>query len=394
MMRAVFDEKKYCCGCSACFSVCPKNAIAMQEDTEGFVFPQINQKLCVECGLCRKICNFQNRIAYSVDHQAYAAVTKDKFLLMKSSSGGIFATLAKEFIKSGGYVSGAVYDQKFRVQHIVSNSISDIYRMQGSKYVQSMSGTVFSQVRELLDAGEHVMFSGTPCQVDGLYGFLQKDYENLYTIDIVCHGVPSNQLFQKYLEFEEKKHGKIEVIKFRDKQYGWGTNGIIKFKNYKKKINSASSEYYYLFNEGSVFRDACYSCKYAGLDRPADITLGDYWGIEKTDFELLKTNHLDEKKGISLILSNSLKGSKLLELCQESICLYQSTPEKVSKYNHNLNVPSKMPENRSDTLEIANQSFDKISKIISGKMKKKKLSNLIKNIVPSKLKLLIKRKCK
>lgn len=390
-MITLFNKKKNCCGCGSCENICPKNAISMGEDEYGFIYPKIDHNLCIECHLCEKVCNFQSRTEYSDEHKAYAAVTKNQEILMNSTSGGIFTTIALEFIKDGGFVAGSIYDENFNVVHIVSNKIEDIYKMQGSKYVQSSINDTYFQIRKLLLQKEKVLFSGTPCQVDGLYGYLQRDYDNLYTIDIVCHGVPSNKMFQDYLHYESEKYGKITDIKFRDKTQGWGTTGSIKFENKNKIIYSGTSEYYYLFNKSLTFRDSCYSCKYSSHHRPANITIGDYWGIEKTDFRLLNKKEMDTDKGISLIICNGQQGTNLFEKYQDNFNIYSTTLKNVSKFNHNLNQPSKMPSNRNNVLNTYSHSFNLIARDIANDLKKEKYKFAIKKIIPSRIKITLKR---
>lgn len=395
-MITLFNEKKNCCGCGACENICPKKAISMKEDEYGFIYPEINRDLCIECHLCEKVCHFQSRTNYSNEHKAYAAVTKNQEILMNSTSGGIFTTIALEFIKDGGYVAGSIYDENFNVVHIVSNKVEDVYKMQGSKYVQSSINDTYFQIRKLLLKKEKVLFSGTPCQVDGLYGYLQRDYDYLYTIDIVCHGVPSNKMFQDYLKNVCKNNEKINDIKFRDKGQTWGTFGYIylKNKNGKKKIkiNSGVSEYYYLFSQGSVFRDSCYSCKYASKQRPANLTIGDYWGIETVESKLLKRKGMDVKKGISLIISNNSKGNSLLDMVRNSFYIYDSTFENVSKFNYNLKKASSLPQNRNHILEYYSKNgMSEVMKLVQKNMKKEHIKLIISQLIPVGLKKNIKR---
>lgn len=390
-MVTLYELDKNCSGCGACLNICPKSAISMKENKYGFVHPQIDSSLCIECGMCQKVCSFQNKENYSKQHDAYAGVTKDQNILLNSTSGGIFTTLALKFIEDGGYVSGAVYDENFDVKHIVSNKKEDVLKMQGSKYVQSSTENVFKEIRTLLLADEKVLFSGTPCQVDGLYGFLMKEYANLYTIDIVCHGVPSRKLFIDYLNNVKKDDENIVDIKFRDKNQNWGKFGYINLQtstsSRKVEINSGTSEYYYLFNEGSMFRNSCYSCKYSSDKRPADITIGDFWGIEIVEKELLELEGMNESKGISLIVTNSSQGKNLLNKYKDTLYIYDSTFDNVCRYNHNLKMPSISPKNREYLLDIySNQKFDNLSKTISGKMKKQRVKISLKKILPCGLK--------
>lgn len=394
-MNELYENLDKCCGCGACVSICPKNAILMHESLLGSVYPVINNELCIKCGLCKKVCNFKNKNHYSSNHKAYAAATKCNEILMGSTSGGIFTTIAKKFIEDGGYVSGAVYDEEYNVIHIVTRQKDDLIRMQGSKYVQSSTHEVYKKIKELLIKGKKVLFSGTPCQVDGLYGFLMKKYDNLITIDIVCHGVPSNKLFKDYLAFTNKHNYKIKEFKFRDKNSGWGKIGSITYsynnKDITKKIHAGNSEYYYLFENSSSFRDSCYSCKYSSLRRPADITIGDFWGIDSVNYEFLKDKKLNLKKGISLIITNTDKGEKILENSSNFIFLYESTIKDVTQYNFNLNAPTVRPLQRSIISKLYEEDFNQLSQYISKGMGKEKMKFYIKKLVPLNMKGKIKK---
>lgn len=394
-MVKLFNNKYECCGCGACLNICPKKAISMKEDEYGFVYPDIDYTLCVNCKMCEKVCNFKNRNYYNENHNVFAAVTKNTEILMNSTSGGVFSTIAKSFLEDGGYIAGAIYDKEFNVKHIVSNKYEDLLKIQGSKYVQSSTDYVFKEVRELLSKGHKVLFSGTPCQIDGLYGYLLKDYSNLYTMDLVCHGVPSNKFFKSYLNFT-KKDKEIKSIRFRDKKQSWGKFGLIKFKDGSFKIiNSGNSAFYYLFNESSIFRDSCYSCKYASRQRPGDLTIGDYWGIEFAADDLLKKEGLDEKNGISLIISNSEKGVSLIKKNSDNFYIYSSTFEDVSKYNNNLNKPSNESYLRSLILKkYVSNEFEGVAEFVSTKLKKEKIKLYIKKVIPQSLKRRIKKSYK
>lgn len=398
-MITLFNKNENCCGCGACENICPKTAITMKENEYGFIHPEINRELCIECGLCKMACNFQNKSNYSQEHNAYAAVTKDEEILMKSTSGGIFTTLAKSFLEDGGYVAGAIYDDNFNVVHVVSNQYEDLLKIQGSKYVQSSIGKTYKQVKELLLDNHKVLFSGTPCQVDGLYGYLMKNYDNLYTIDIVCHGVPSNKMFQDYLKSELQENEKIKNFSFRDKSQLWGKFGKIEFSQEDKKrhknINSGNSSYYYLFNEHLSFRDSCYKCKYASHKRPSDITIGDYWGISNVEPDMVKNNQLNEQKGVSLMITNSTKGDMFLSKYNNQISFFESNLENVSKYNHNLKEPSLMHESREGIFNIyLNKSYEHIINLINKKMKIESFKIMLKRLMPRDLKKYLKSKIK
>ena len=234
-------EKNRCCGCHACFNICPKGAISMKEDKYGFKYPIIDKDKCINCDMCKKVCpvfNKQNNNNHKIE--SYAAYNKDISERMSSSSGGLFILLAKEIIKRKGVVFGAAFDEKFNVIHACVEDKKGLNSFKGSKYTQSTIGDTYRKVKHFLEKGRYVLFSGTPCQVEGLKTYLMKDYEKLYTQDIICHGVPSPLLFRKYLnDKEEEYNDRITNISFRDKEVSWNNYRIkisFKKKTYKKRI--------------------------------------------------------------------------------------------------------------------------------------------------------------
>ena len=222
----LFEKKKSCCGCSACANICPKNAIEMKADELGFIYPVINLDLCISCGACKKVCAYQNGIERHIPIKAYAAVNKEEIQLEKSASGGIFAALATYFLKNNGIVLGTSLDfaNGNPIAHIIKiDKLNQLYRLQGSKYVQSFVEDSYRKTKESLDQRKEVLFSGTPCQIAGLHGYLRKTYSNLWTIDIICHGVPNLQFLSNYLKIEGEKHNGLPTAYFfRDKKRGWG----------------------------------------------------------------------------------------------------------------------------------------------------------------------------
>lgn len=360
----LFENKKDCCGCSACVNVCPKGAIEMSADENGFIYPVIDDEKCVECRICKKVCGYQKQTENLENICTWVAINQIDEMLKKSASGGAFSAIAEEVIENGGTVFGSAMileNNNLTPKHICINKLDDLNKLLGSKYVQSFIGDTYIQARKLLNEKKIVLFSGTPCQVAGLYGFLgNKNYDNLFTIDIICHGVPSAAFFQGYItELEKKKDGKITSFLFRDKQNGWGlmasatysnTNGKIK----KKLIDPKLSSYYSLFLSAKTYRMNCYSCPYAGLNRSGNITIGDYWGIQAQHPEYLdgtKAN-VDEKKGISCILVNNTHGTKLIEQYGNLLKLFPSTVKEAAEYNGQLNKPSTYSKDRETILEI------------------------------------------
>lgn len=362
-----------CCGCAACADICPQKAITMAADENGFTVPVINEELCIECSLCRKVCQYVTPVELSEPLEVYAAVCNDNSALMRSASGGCFYSIADSFLESGGAVAGCAYEESgdgLTVRHIIVSNSSELERLQGSKYVQSDTAGIFIRIKELAETGRPVLFSGTPCQVAACRLALGKKYENVYYIDIVCHGVPSFSMFKGYITYLEKKYGiKIDKYVFRDKSRGWGLRGSLQYrkgnKPYCRSFKTGGSSYYALFLQAQTYRDSCYQCRYAGKDRCGDITLGDYWGIEKVHPEYLKINggNLDEKQGVSCLLVNSRSGKDLMEKYCGNIKMYQSEFSKAAMHNAQLREPSKEGNRRKDVLRIfAGQGYEGLEK--------------------------------
>lgn len=312
-------DKSLCSGCHACMSVCPKSAISMKEDNEGFVYPVIDESKCIDCGLCDKSCQVINPIIKERNPIAYACNNLNDEIRMKSSSGGTFSLIAEWIISQNGVVFGAGFDDKLNVVHMAVDCIDDLYKLRGSKYVQSIIGDAFVQAKELLEAGRTVLFTGTPCQIDGLLHFLKKDYDKLYTQDIVCHGVPSGMVWQKYLRYQEQLYGAL-VLKepypsFRSKEEGW-TNyrQTLSFDN-GKNYNKFHKEDLYMkaFLKNVSLRYSCYDCHSKSVNRNSDITLADLWGCRSIAPDMF------DDKGTSLVIINSEKGKVLFDAISKEL---------------------------------------------------------------------------
>ncbi len=382
-----FIKKNQCCGCSACVQKCPKNAISLKEDEEGFFYPIVNKEKCINCGLCKKVCPFIN---YEVEQKenypkAYAVKNKINKDILNSSSGGVFIAIAKYIIKENGVVFGAAYDENNNVNHISVEREEDLFKLQGSKYVQSNILNTFKDAKESLDKGKKVLFSGTPCQIRGLKNFLLKDYDNLITCDLVCHGVPSQKLFKTYLKsLEEKYQKKIKKYDFRNKdKKGWGLTAKVTFEDGKSKyINSDFDSYYSNFLDCNTYRESCYNCKFTTTNRNTDITLADYWGI------LSIHNDFYDEKGVSLILVNSKSGLDLLNNIADNIELIETDLNYAITKNKNLIQPSVRPEKRNniykniDNSSCTNYIRDNLRyKITLKKVLKIFISNKLKKIL-------------
>lgn len=362
-MIELFVEKKDCCGCGACMNICPKTAIHMEKDEYGFLYPRIDVGKCVECGACKKVCAFQNEPARRQPQRVYAIASKNNDLVTNSASGGLFATMAMYVLEHGGCVYGAIMqheEHELHIRHACCETKEDLYRFQGSKYVQSSLGNIFKDIQMKLKNDILVLFSGTPCQVDALKLFLKKEYSNLLTVDIVCHGVPNEQIFNDYIHYIEKKiGGEIREFKFRDKSLGWGYNLTAKYIQEDGSIRyhrtaSSDSSYFDMFINSIILRENCYHCKYTNGKRTGDITIGDYWGIEDEHPEALEQNggRLSEKSGISVSFLNSDKGISFFDEIKEQFDYYESTFEKVAKRNTQLVHPVKLTKARRNVLEM------------------------------------------
>ena len=351
-----------CCGCGACAAACPRKAITMEPDEFGFYYPNIEAALCVECGICKKTCDFQRERDIYTPQTVYAVTRKDAQALLKSASGGAFAVFAEAVLQNNGAVFGAVLkkeDSGLVPCHCMAESLAELSAMLGSKYVQSDLRDTFTQAKRQLENGRIVLFSGTPCQIGGLKSFLKKDYPNLLTIDLVCHGVPSASMFQDYLKIlEGKLGGPITDFRFRDKATGWGLNARVEYKDTVGSVQtelmpSFQSSYYEYFLRSELYRDSCYNCPYAGKQHPADITIGDFWGFEVEHPEALAPDgEMDSKQGVSLLMINTEKGDTWFERCQDEFICLPSELEKAVRHNAQLNYPSTPGKDRTQILEL------------------------------------------
>ena len=345
----IIEEKKNCCGCGACVNSCPKGAIKMEEDEAGFIFPKVDEALCIDCGKCRRVCVFAEKGvgAAQGEPEVYAAVYGNSEVLEKSSSGGIFTPLACAVLNRGGAVFGAAWNENMELEHICIESAEELGRLRGSKYVQSSVKNSFQQAESLLKEGREVCFCATPCQISGLKAYLGRDYENLLSIDLVCHGVPSMRMLQDDLKaLAGEKYGKICDIRFRDKRYGWAVKGSVLTDDSEIKYNASTSPYYFYFLKGEVYRESCYNCRFPGEGRQGDITLGDYWGIHGKLIE--KLGGVNPDKGISCVLVNTEKGRRYFKEIEPSISFALSDRADAERRNHQLVSCSKpLPEHRT-----------------------------------------------
>lgn len=388
-MLTVDYEK--CTGCGACVQRCPKRCISWTQREFGFRYPQIDKDACVNCGQCEKVCPIDKALEVSAEQKAYAAVHKDDEVLAKSTSGGAFTAIADAVFAQGGIVYGAAMLDGMQVKHIRTSGKDDFEGLRSSKYLQSDTGTTYQMVEQDLKQGKTVLYSGTPCQIDGLKNFLGKDYENLYTVDIVCHGVGSQAYFDKYMDYARERYGKIKALRFRSKEYaGWSCGGgvvVVDSSDCLKKIpyRDFDNYYYSYFLSGDIYRKSCYSCKYANTNRVGDFALGDYWGVEALNLPLQTEN------SCSLLLVNNRHAMQLLDEI-ESLDRVETTVEQAAHCNKQLNAPSKLMDSRQNRIgEYESMSGQQIQKEYLKNHRKTVVKGQLKALMPYKLKLLIRR---
>lgn len=337
-------EKELCTGCGVCIIKCPKKCISFSVDNEGFQYPKVDYTKCIKCGICFKICPVNIKPIEGVVQGVYGGKNAIDEERIKSSSGGIFSVIAKEILMKSGVVYAVCQDKKdFEVKHIAIESYSEIDKVRKSKYIQSELGNTFVKILSDLNKDRTVLFVGTPCQVAGLKKLVPNN-KNLYTIDFICHGVPSQFVWNKYLEAQEKVFkSRITEVHWRDKKQGWqGCYNRIVFKNGKEYIaNVVTDPFLRSFNESLFLRKVCYKCPFKGLNRSADITLADLWGVNN----FAPTENDDG--GISSILINNDKGKRIFENIQEKISYFSVDIENILKYNSQIFKTAKNNNNRN-----------------------------------------------
>lgn len=327
---------KDCSGCNSCVQICPKKCIIMEKDSNGFLYPKIDEKMCIDCGICLDRCPIKKEKSIEAnDLDCYVAYNKDIEERLTSSSGGIFSLIAKKVLNQGGVVFGAAFNNDFQVKHIYIEEESQLYKLKGSKYVQSEIGDSFIKTKKFLDEGRIVLFSGVACQIEGLKSFLKKDYENLLTIDVLCHGVPSPKVWNKYLnEIRNVYDDKISFINLRDKSKGWTKYSYkVSMNNNIFLISHSDDIYSKVFLSNICLRNSCYSCKFKSFPRCSDITIGDAWEIEKY------AKDLNDDKGTSIIIINSKNGGILFSLIKNDLVF--------RKQNLNTILPEEADSRRS-----------------------------------------------
>lgn len=384
MLKINFEK---CTGCGACKAACPLDCISIVEAKDGFIYPSVDKSKCVDCHKCERACPIEHSCESEYDSEAYGAIYVDHKTLMNSTSGGAFSAIVEYVLKNKGIVYGCAYSKHLKPIHIRINKWEKLQLLNGSKYIQSDTLNTFQMAKEDLERGTLVLYSGTPCQIAGLNTFLGKVYENLITVDIICHGVPSYAYFRKYIEWLEKNQGiQIRIVNFRSKDNKqWGLSGNIIAKDLKsnriikKKLFYYNSYYYYYFLKGGIYRNSCYSCKYSNMKRQGDFTLGDLWGAEGLGLPF------DVRNGCSLVLVNSIQAKRILEklnLKKAKININYAITN-----NTQLKSPSVKPNYRDILIDqYQSLSANEINQFFQKRFRRDIIIGRGKNFIPTRLK--------
>ena len=357
---------EHCTGCTACASVCPKGCITMTADENGFLYPTVDTEKCVSCGLCEKSCPIVNP-PRQASHEplTYAAYSKDEPMRLDSSSGGVFTELARTVLCSGGVVYGAAYNERFEVMHICAEDESGLAGLRGAKYAQSNLCGIFAQIRQRLDDGITVLFSGTPCQVAGLKQFLHREYPNLIVVDFVCHGVPSPMTWNRYLQYRADRDNRgalPTVVNLRSKETGWSRyrySNVFEYGSGNRNVASShESLYMKLFVGDYINRRSCADCRFKGYTRCSDLTIGDFWGIWDT------RPGMDDNKGTSVVLIQSQKGAVLFDRIKNHCVTQPVSLEETSTQNPSMLKSSPSNADRESVLKLVREGdFEQCQKL-------------------------------
>ncbi len=357
MIQIVNEEN--CCGCGACVAVCPKQCISMKERTLGCLYPEIDNKICINCGRCEKVCPI-NRFPLNNDYEQslYAAYAKDENVRNSGSSGGIFQILATKLFADSYTVYGAAFDQNLQLKCTVAEKESDLKYLLKSKYLQSSMQSKFEEIKDKLNRNQRVMFCSTPCQVAALKSYLNTEYENLFTVDFFCHGVPSQRFFDECIAFDEKHKYKGKVIRytFREKKKKGSTPHYYSCDYKTKQAIKHSSGYYFdstfytAFQKYICLRESCYNCIFSGRDRHSDITIGDFHDVNKY------IDGINRFDGVSTVIINTEKGSRLFKSCEKEINVFPVDIEKLIEDKIIFSGCTKRPEKRNEFIKEYNEN--------------------------------------
>lgn len=353
------ERRNDCSGCAACANICSKKAITLLPDKSGFLYPNINKNKCVDCSMCDAVCQIKLQSSKEKYNQEFfALINKNYEHLETSSSGGAFLAVAKYVFDNGGVVVGCAFNNELKAVHTITYNLDEcIEKLCGSKYVQSEIQNTYTEAKQILKSGKLVLYVGTPCQIEGLLLFLKSKPSNLITMDLICHGVSSPLLWKMHKEYLESKiHKKINKYRFRGKKReGWALYYYYYYygKNKCKHGSSFLDRYYFDFLEGLNYRESCYTCRYANLNRVSDITMGDFWGAEKY------ISGIDVNSGVSLIIINSFMGKEIINRIKDNVRLQKVSIENATKENHNLIQPTHRPEERDKYYSDCFSDFEK-----------------------------------
>lgn len=338
------ENKTDCCGCQACGDICHADAISFHSDHEGFWYPEVDRNKCTDCHLCEKICPVLNIDALKHHNKSapkvFGGYNKDIVIRFDSTSGGVFSLLAQAMYKQKGYVSGAIYTDDFKVVNFISDDKKDLRRLRSSKYVQSNAEGLYKRIKSLLESGEKVLACGSPCQMAALRSFLRKDYENLIIVDFLCRATNSPKVFEKYKESLEARYGSnIVAIKDKNKDHGWHSLARkVTFENGQVYYGEGHEDDYRRGYHANVFeRPSCYECKFKGVPRISDITLGDFWGIGSVD------PSLEQNLGTSLVMINSEKGEKYFDIIRDKLVMKEFRLDDIVPGNSTAIMGGKLP---------------------------------------------------
>lgn len=351
-------HKEDCCGCHACQTACPIGCIEMVTDNEGFLYPQVNKTLCSDCKICEETCPMLKQLPQGQPPLAYAAWCQDNSVREASSSGVIFSTLMQHTLNCNGVVFGAAFDTTMTLRHLSADNESECLKFRGSKYVQSIIGDTFKEVKSFLHQRRHVLFSGTPCQIAGLYAFLGKDDDCLLTCDVVCHGVPSPKVFAAYMaDLERRQRAKVTKMSFRSKEFGWKRFSVaINFDHGREYRRILTDDPFMIgFLRDIYLRPTCHTCRFSRLPRVADISLGDFWGVAEHHPEW------DDDLGTSLVLVQSPKGHAILKECMDLLVVHKADLEVAVQSNPVISgsVPE-APERTDFFRDLDNLPFESV----------------------------------
>lgn len=401
MAVILFNKKEECCGCGACKNACPVNAVSMIMDKCGFSYPQIDPSLCIECGLCKKVCGYQNVPLKSAQMACYAVAAKDEEILKKSASGGFFAVLAKKILANEGAVYGVCLSSEsthLTAKHIRIDSIEKLSALQGSKYIQSDVGLSYQEAKRDLQNGKTVLFSGTPCQIAGLNTYLGKKYDNLVTVEVICHGVPNAQMFEDFLkQLENKKKSKIVDFAFRTKEKGQGMNIGISYMDDCENLSRTVRDghlysYMHFFLKSYIYRSNCYSCPFATQERVADLTIGDFWGFHEEYPSLSADMPISNAKGVSCVLVNSKEGADAFSQCKSDLYVLETKFENIARHNAQLRMPSSDNQKRMVIMQLYSKNgYDAVEKYFIKTCRKQRVAHWAMSLIPKSVKRKLKR---